>query len=175
MRKRFTPTRNGFTLIELVIVMLILSTLAGMALPKVRDYQASARDARRMTDIKVVQEAIEQYFLEKGEYPPHNANSGFGNWDVSQDGDFIPALVNGGYLPSSIDDPSSHLTGFRYQYQRFSPGTGGCVGGLSFYVLGIKNFESEKARAEHVGGFKCVSRDWGTELAFTTGGGASYQ
>ncbi|MHC4216880.1 MAG: type IV pilin protein [Planctomycetota bacterium] len=43
--KSSTPQRRGFTLIELMAVVLILAILAGVAMPKFFDYQTQAREA----------------------------------------------------------------------------------------------------------------------------------
>ena len=42
-------------------------------------------------------------------------------------------------------------------------------------MLGIKNFESQDFKTKQTGYFKCTGRDWNSEFAFVTGGGASYQ
>ena len=43
--KRFTPIRQGFTLIELIAVVVILAILVGVALPKYFDYAAQAKES----------------------------------------------------------------------------------------------------------------------------------
>ena len=43
--KRFTPIRKGFTLIELIAVVVILAILVGVALPRYFDYAAQAKEA----------------------------------------------------------------------------------------------------------------------------------
>ena len=43
--KRSSPVRLGFTLIELIAVVVILAILAGVALPTYFNYQADAREA----------------------------------------------------------------------------------------------------------------------------------
>ena len=53
-----TSNRRGFTLIELVVVVSILAILAGVMVPRVTHHMKSARDARRLADIKTVRTAI---------------------------------------------------------------------------------------------------------------------
>ncbi len=43
--KRSSPFRTGFTLIELIVVVVILAILAGVALPTYFDHQAKARES----------------------------------------------------------------------------------------------------------------------------------
>jgi type II secretion system protein G len=166
--------KAGFTLVELVVVILILAVLAGVLVPRVTDRLASARDSRRMQDIQQVQKAVEQYFLDKTVYPPANQNGSFGGWDVSQDGDMIPELVKTGYLKEAPKDPLNNDT-YHYRYYVYPKGTAGCVSQNSFYVLGVKNFETDEFKNKNKGYFKCSGRDWNTEFAWVTGGGASQQ
>jgi type II secretion system protein G len=161
---------RGFTLIELVIVIAILAILSGVLVPRVSNHLRSARDARRLADIKSVRNAIEQYFLDHGQYPAPNANSTFGGWDVSHDGDFIRALRDQGYLDEDARDPLNDST-HHYRYYVYTRGSYGCAGAGNFYVLGIKNFESADFSAQNRGYFQCSGRDWADEFAFVTGGG----
>ena len=174
MRPSPAPPSAGFSLIEVVVVMLVLATLAGVVLPRVSGYQAKARDARRMQDLRVVQDAIEQYQLDKGVYPAAKKNGSYGGWDVSHDGDFIPTLVDEGYLAGPVDDPISSGT-YHFRYYVYNKGSYGCAGTGPFYVLGVRNFESAASAAANEGAFQCTSRDWGNEFAYVTGGGASYK
>ena len=54
------PSNKGFTLIELLIVIVVIGILAGILVMIINpsEYQAQARDARRMNDILSVQTAI---------------------------------------------------------------------------------------------------------------------
>lgn len=163
--------RSAFTLIELVVVILILAILAGVLVPRVTDRLASARDARRINDMRVIRDAIEQYKLDKGSYPPATVGAG-ASYDLSTDGAFIQELVDTGYLREPPRDPLNDAT-YYYGYNVLAEGTGGCKGKGSFYVLGIKTFENPGFAAEHPGYFKCASKDWNSDFEYVTGGGAS--
>jgi type II secretion system protein G len=166
--------QHGFTLIELIVVISILAILSGVLVPRVTNHMKSARDARRLADIKAVRNAVEQYFVDKGEYPKANANSSFGGWDVSSDGDFIRVLRNTGYLDEDAVDPINDST-YHYRYYVYDKGSYDCAGETSFYVLGIRNFESGDFAAKNKGFFECTGRNWSNEFAFVTGGGASFK
>jgi len=165
---------RGFTLIELVVVISILAILSGVLVPRVTNHLKAARDARRLADLKAVRAAIEQFRLEKGTYPPANANSSYGGWDVSNDGDFIRVLRDNGYLDEDAVDPINDAT-FHYRYYVYAKGSYGCRGGSEFYVLGIRNFESEDFAVTNHGFFQCSGRNWNDEFAYVTGGGTTQE
>ncbi len=61
--------RLGFTLIEILVVVAIIGTVAGVVLVQLRSVQAQARDARRMADLRAVEQALEIYNLDNDAYP----------------------------------------------------------------------------------------------------------
>jgi prepilin-type N-terminal cleavage/methylation domain-containing protein len=67
---RFTKTNDGFTLSELIVVLLLLAILAGVLVPRVTDRLAAARDGQRLSDLRRLRDAIERYYLDRGSYPP---------------------------------------------------------------------------------------------------------
>src|SRR5262245_17412143 len=62
--------RNGFTLIELVIVIMILGILAGVAAPKFFNTSATATDNGLKQTLAIIRDAIELYSAKYGALPP---------------------------------------------------------------------------------------------------------
>lgn len=99
---------KGFTLIELLVVIAIIGVLASIVLASLATARRKSRDARRITDLKQIQLALELYFdgFGNGQYPQAEANcpAGFGTYNglnrAAPDG-----LVNNGYIPSIPTDP----------------------------------------------------------------------
>lgn len=59
----------GFTLIELMVTVSIISLLASIVLTSINDARAQARDVQRINDAKSIQNALELYRAEYGVLP----------------------------------------------------------------------------------------------------------
>lgn len=70
MNKRTSNFDGGFTLLELLIVIVIIGVLALLILPNVISAPAKANDAKRKTDLSAIQKALEAYFVDNNTYPP---------------------------------------------------------------------------------------------------------
>ncbi len=66
---------RGFTIIELLIVIGIIGLLSAVVLYGLSSFRASGRDARRISDLRLVQEYLDSYFAKCGYYPG-SANGG---------------------------------------------------------------------------------------------------
>lgn len=60
---------KGFTLLEILVVMAILSILAVIIVPKLSDRPKQAKHLKAVLQIKAFQEALEQFDLDEGFYP----------------------------------------------------------------------------------------------------------
>ncbi len=63
------PHKGGFTLIEILVVVAIISILASVVLVGLGPTQRIGRDARRISDLRQVQNGLELYFNKCGYYP----------------------------------------------------------------------------------------------------------
>ncbi|HVJ68993.1 MAG TPA: prepilin-type N-terminal cleavage/methylation domain-containing protein [Caulifigura sp.] len=61
--------RRGFTLIELVVVVLVMGILAAVAAPKMFDTASNAKVNTTRQSLMVVRDAIELYKAQNGTYP----------------------------------------------------------------------------------------------------------
>lgn len=59
----------GFTLVELIIVIVVIGVLAAIVMVVFPATQAQARDAQRTSDIKTIVKALEQFHALNGHYP----------------------------------------------------------------------------------------------------------
>lgn len=70
VRRRRTARNSGFTLIELMIVVIIIAILAAIALPRYMSLTKKAQAARVITDYRVIVNAVQLCLAETGQYPP---------------------------------------------------------------------------------------------------------
>ncbi len=68
----FMPSKsapNGFTLVELLTVIVIIATISSIGLVIFSNSQKIARDNKRIQDAISIQNALEQYYALNGNYP----------------------------------------------------------------------------------------------------------
>ncbi|MBI2798536.1 prepilin-type N-terminal cleavage/methylation domain-containing protein [Candidatus Saccharibacteria bacterium] len=65
----FRTKQSGFTLLELVIVIVVIGILAFLIVPQLLTGPARARDAQRKIDLRNIKTALENYYNEQGAYP----------------------------------------------------------------------------------------------------------
>lgn len=111
---------KGFTLIELMVVIVILGILATFLIPKIMSRPDEARIIKAKNDIKAIESALKLYKLDNGFYP--TTEQGLEALIKKPDSEPIPQnWKSGGYLDSNNTplDPWGH----KYIYR--SPGEDG--------------------------------------------------
>ncbi|MFO8163503.1 MAG: type II secretion system major pseudopilin GspG [Thermodesulfobacteriota bacterium] len=61
--------QNGFTLIEIMVVMVILGILAGLIIPRIMGRPEEARRTKARIQIESIETALKLYKLDNGSYP----------------------------------------------------------------------------------------------------------
>lgn len=80
--------RQGFTLIELIVVLAIIALLASLVAPRYQRSVDNAREATLRTSLNTMRDAIDKYAADKGRYP-----------------DSLEEMVKAGYLRQIPQDP----------------------------------------------------------------------
>ena len=62
-------TRPGFTLVEILVVVVILGILAGLVVPRIMDQPEKARQTQAKMQIESLETALKLFKLENGFYP----------------------------------------------------------------------------------------------------------
>jgi general secretion pathway protein G len=66
---RSTTSKNGFTLVELLVVMIIIAALAAVIVPRVFARAEQGRRAKAIADIKSLETALDMYSADNGAPP----------------------------------------------------------------------------------------------------------
>jgi len=61
--------QSGFTIVELLIVIVVIGILAALVVTTFSGIQQKARNTERETDIKAVHGQVEAYYAQNGKYP----------------------------------------------------------------------------------------------------------
>lgn len=116
--------RSGFTLIELMVVVIIIAALAAMVLPKVLPATDSAKTHIAAGDIANITVALKLYRLHNDRYPTS---------DEGLDALLKPSTSRT-WKESYLERPAVDPWGRKYQYR--SPGTHN-AGGFDLWSMGV--------------------------------------
>ena len=133
MRGRLTA---GFTLIELMVVLVIIGVLAALIVPNVLDRAEDARGTAAKTDVNNLMQALKLYKLDNQRYP--TAEQGLQALLVKPT--TAPAPVN---WKSYVDKLPNDPWGRPYQY--LNPGIRGEIDVMSFGADGQPGGEGKNA------------------------------
>jgi type II secretion system protein G len=99
MSMRSLKQQKGFTIVELLIVIVVIGILATLVIVTFTGIQQKARNTKRQTDINAIQSHVEAYKAQNGYYPSRaNIN------DTSTTPRWIATNMKG-LDPSALQDP----------------------------------------------------------------------
>lgn len=90
--KKFTRKVSGFTLVELLIVMVILGLLSAIVAPRMFSKVSSAKVGTAKAQMQVLTTALDSYRLDVGYYP-ENLVQLISSEDESWDGPYFPQAI----------------------------------------------------------------------------------
>jgi prepilin-type N-terminal cleavage/methylation domain-containing protein len=165
MTKAWAREQTGFTIVELLIVVVVIGILAAITIVAYSNVQVNARDADRKQDIASIKKMLLIYQAENGgvQATPTYGGTGPGGWDSSDRSGWLSFLsARFGKVPA---DPSNVAavapadagsgTGLVYFYYCYGAGSGPSPATANV-VLG---YRSEKAAARITDNFaveRCI-------------------
>lgn len=132
---------RGFTLIEIMVVVVILGILAAVVVPRIMDRPDDARIAKAKQDIRVLESALNLYKLDNFYYP--STQQGLEALVAQPSGE--PPAKNwkpGGYIAKLPNDPWGN------PYQYLHPGV---KGEIDIFSLGADNRPGGEGAAADIG------------------------
>jgi general secretion pathway protein G len=131
--KQMLKKDRGFTLIEIMVVLIIIGLLAGIVVPKLMGRTEEAKHTKTMVQIKNLESALDLYKLDSGNYP--STEQGLQALvEKPAIGEIPKNWKEGGYIDKIPKDPWSNpyvyiSPGVHGDYDLYSYGADGEEGG----------------------------------------------
>ena len=139
--KKGNQKQSGFTLLEVMVVIVILGILASLVVPNLLGSKEQADQQKAVTDISALEQALDMYKLDNSVYPTTDQG--------------LEALVS---KPGSSPEPRNYRDGgyikrlpkdaWGNEYQYLSPGDNGTV---DIFTLGADAQEGGEGASTDIG------------------------
>ncbi len=141
MAIRLHHMQRGFTLIEIMVVVVILGILAAVVVPNIMGRPDDARITKAKQDIRVLESQLNLYKLDNYNYP--STQQGLESLTSKPGGEPEPKnYKSGGYIKTLPKDPWGN------PYQYLQPGT---RGEFDIFSLGADNQPGGEGPAGDIG------------------------
>jgi prepilin-type N-terminal cleavage/methylation domain-containing protein len=169
MKKAWASKQTGFTIVELLIVIVVIAILATISVVAFSGVQARARDSIRKSDLSEIKKAITRYHIDKGDWMGAGSGCGYNGggqgWFNYISGSYpVPiatCLTNEGYTKQDIIDPSGGKTATPtagYAYMKYNCGSGDT---LRVYVYAKLESEPQSSTATDGTCYNDADTDYG--------------
>ena len=145
-KSRKVKSQQGFTLLEIIVVVTIIAILAAYIAPKVAGRADDARIAKAKSDIRVLESSMELYKLDNFNYP--STAQGLDALVNKPSGGELKHWRKGGYIKKLNKDPWGNaylyqIPGANGEFDIYSLGADSTVGGIdSAADIGNWNLDS---------------------------------
>lgn len=143
---------RGFTIIELLIVIVVIAILATISIVAYTGIQARARDNMTYSSVKDITKMLELYKIDHGHYPMSSYASDDANGCINDDGwsyswsantgTWLAPLVSSGIattVPTPPNNTCDHYIAYSYHYQEYSNCSSYPHNGYFLQVRGAEN------------------------------------
>jgi len=138
-KKKMQANDEGFTLIELMVVITIIGTLAAIAIPAYQNYTIRAQIAEGLTLAATSQTAVEEYYSEYGDWPANNADAGLSDKEGIKGKYTGEIFVQDNVVEITYDNDAHHFI----QAKKVLLAATNNEGSISWSCLGDGNIENK--------------------------------
>ena len=152
--RRASRRGSGFTIVELLIVVAIVATLAGIAIPRYNDYRERVKVTQAVVDLRALSLLISNYQLDARNYPASLAAVGNAGKLDPWGRPYVYLNLQGG-KSAGLARKNKNLVPINSDYDLYSLGKDGSSSG----PLTAKTSRDDVIRAND-GGFMGLARDY---------------
>ncbi|GHG43825.1 hypothetical protein GCM10012320_08150 [Sinomonas cellulolyticus] len=110
----FLKKQRGFTIVELLIVIVVIAILAAIVIVAYNGIQQRARDSSRLQAVDAITKSLELYYLDNGKYPTSSGSTQINaGWSTSADSSWANLAAQlKPYMSTLPIDPANNSVSF---------------------------------------------------------------
>lgn len=152
--------RRGFTIVELLIVIVVIGILAAIAIVAYNGIQQRGRDAKRQDDVSKIAKGLQLWSIENGKtFQQMNSGNTMpvdGYFEANYGGGSVQSiLITGNYITSGVNDPQFN-TPSGYHHYMLAPCTASAADSRRVVMTELE-VAPTKTVAEQLSGTGCDS------------------